>query len=190
MLDVRRHGPSILFLSIFLAFAYAGHAESANVKLGVVDVERVLRVSKVGRAESSSVEREKKRLQSAIRKKEDELRILANKVRDLQVEIEQKSAIWRQEEKERKAFDLRSQRRELVREQDNFRRLVRESERDLRERGRIARNKLLKEVRVIIEEIAKNEKFDIVLNFGFVLFVNPRVDLTERVIKLYDQKKK
>lgn len=189
---MRRHGPSVLILSMLLAFTYAGHAESASVKYGVVNIQRVLRVSKGGRAASSSLERERNRLQSAIRKRRDELSILANKVRDLQVEIEQKSGVWRQEEKERKAFDLRSQRRDLAREQDNLRRLVRESERDLQDRRRIATEKVLKEVRVIVEDIGKNEGYDVVVDnaSGGVLFVNPKVDLTERVIKLYDQKKK
>lgn len=192
MFDVRRHGPSILLLSVFFTFAYAGHVESASVKYGVVNIQRVLQTSRGGRAASSSLERERNRLQSAIRKRRDELSILANKARDLQVEIEQKSGVWRQEEKERKSFDLRSQRRELAREQDNLRRLVRESERDLQDRRRIATEKVLKEVRSIVEEIGKKEDLDVIVDnaSGGVLFVSPRVDLTERVIKLYDQKKK
>ena len=108
------------------------------------------------------------------------------------MEIEQKSAIWRQEEKERKAFELRSQRREFARENDNLRRLVRESERDLQDRGRVATEKVLKEIRVIVEEIGKQEGLDVIVDSasGGVLFRNPKVDLTERVIKQYDQKKK
>ncbi len=189
---MRRHGPSILLLSVFFTFAHVGHVESASVKYGVVNIQRVLQTSRGGRAASSSLERERNRLQSAIRKRRDELSILANKARDLQVEIEQKSGVWRQEEKERKSFDLRSQRRELAREQDNLRRLVRESERDLQDRRRIATEKVLKEVRSIVEEIGKKEDLDVIVDnaSGGVLFVNPRVDLTERVIKLYDQKKK
>ena len=189
---MRRHGLYFLIFLMLLAFAFAGHAESASMKYGVVNIQLVMRDSKGGRAASSTLERERKRLQSAIRKRRDELSILANKIRDLQVEIEQKSAIWRQEEKERKAFDLRSQKRELAREQDNLRRLVRESERDLQDRRRIATGKILKEVREIVEEIGKNEELDIIVDNvnGGVLFVNPRLDLTERVIKLYDQKKK
>ena len=182
----------ILILSIFFTFAYAGHVESASVKYGVVNIQRVLRISKGGRTASSTLSREKKRLEAAIRKRRDELTVLASKVRDLQLEIEQKSGVWRQEEKERKAFELRSQRRELAREQDNLRRLVRESERDLQDRRRRATEKVLKEVRGIVEEIGKQEGFDVIVDeaSGGVLFFNPQVDFTERVIKLYDQKKK
>ena len=117
---------------------------------------------------------------------------IANKVRDLQLEIDQKSAVWRQEEKERKAFELRSLRRELAREQDNLRRLVRESQRDLEERQRVAIAKVLKEVRGIVEEIGKKEELDVIVDSasGGVLFANPRVDMTDKVIKLFDQKKK
>ena len=138
------------------------------------------------------MEREKKRLQVTIQKRREGLKKIADKVRELQLEIEQKSAIWRQEEKERKAFELRSQRREFARENDNLRRLVRESERDLQDRGRVATEKVLKEIRVIVEEIGKQEGLDVIVDSasGGVLFRNPKVDLTERVIKQYDQKKK
>ncbi len=189
---MRRYGPSVLVFSMLLAFGCVEHAESASERYGVVNIQRVLRISKGGRTASAALEREKNRLQSAIRKRRDELSVLANKVRDLQLEIEQKSGVWREEEKERKTFDLRSQRRDLAREQDNLRRLVRESERDLQERRRIATEKVLKEVRVIVEDIGKNEGYDVIIDnaSGGVLFVNPKVNLTEKVIKLYDQKKK
>ncbi|MCY4382425.1 MAG: OmpH family outer membrane protein [Nitrospinae bacterium] len=192
MFEVRRHGLCILIFPVLLAFAYAGHAESANAKYGVVNIQRVLQTSKGGRTARSLLEREKKRLQTTIQKRREDLAAIAKKVRELQLEIEQKSAIWRQEEKERKAFDLRSQKREFAREQDNLRRLVRESERDLQDRGRTATNTVLKEVRVIVEELGKQEGLDVIVDeaSGGVLFFNPGVDLTERVIKLYDQKKK
>ena len=52
--------------------------------------------------------------------------------------------------------------------------------------------KVLKEVRVIVSEIGKQDGLDVIVDSasGGVLFTNPKVDLTERVIKLYDQKKK
>lgn len=189
---MKRFGLSVLLLSMCFVFAYAGGAESASAKYGVVDIQRVLRISKGGRVASSSLDREKKRLEATIKKRRDDLTKIANIVRDLQLEIDQKSAIWRQEEKERKAFELRSQRRDLAREQDNLRRLVRESQRDLQERQRIAVAKVLKEVRGIVHEIGKNGDLDVIVDSatGGVLFASPKVDLTERVIKLYDQKKK
>ncbi|MDE0331273.1 MAG: OmpH family outer membrane protein [Nitrospinae bacterium] len=162
------------------------------MKYGVVNIQRVLRVSKGGRTASSTLNREKKRLEATIRKRRGDLEKIANKVRDLQLEIDQKGAIWRQEEKERKAFELRSLRRELAREQDSLRRLLRESQRDLEDRQRIAVANVLKEVRGIVEEIGKQDELDVIVDSasGGVLFASPSVDLTERVIKLYDQKKK
>ncbi len=192
MFGVRRFWLLVLLPSIFFVFAHASDVESAGAKYGVVNIQRVLQASKGGRTAKSFLEREKKRLQTTIQKRRADLTKIANKVRELQLEIDQKSAIWRQEEKERKAFELRSQRREFARENDNLRRLVRESERDLQDRGRVATENVLKEVRVIVEEIGKQEGLDVIVDSasGGVLFRNPKVDLTERVIKLYDQKKK
>ena len=192
-LGVRRLGLRLSLPSMFfLVFACAGDAASANGKYGVVNIQHVLRVSKAGRAASSALDAEKKRLESSIRKRRDDLTKMADKIRDLQSEIEQKSAIWREEERERKTFELRSQRRDFAREQDDLKRLVRESQRDLQKRQRVAVSKVLKEVRGIVHEIGKKEGLDVIVDSGSggVLFASPRVDMTERVIKLYDQKKK
>ena len=192
MFGVRYFGLLVLFPSIFFMFAHASDVESAGTKYAVVNIQRVLQTSKGGRTARSFLEREKKRLQNVFQKRNENLAKISKKVRDLQLEIEQKSAIWRPEERERKAFELRSQRREFARENDNLRRLVRESERDLQDRGRIATEKVLKEIRVIVEDIGKQDGFDVIVDSasGGVLFRSPKVDLTERVIKLYDQKKK
>ena len=75
-----------------------------------------MRDSKGGRAASSSLNREKKRLETTIRKRRAELDVIANKY-GFAIGDRSEGAVWRQEEKERKAFELRSQRRELAREQ-------------------------------------------------------------------------
>lgn len=189
---MRRPGFLILLPAAAFALACAGEAEAADAKYGVVNVQRVLRTSKGGREASASLDAEKKKLESVIRKRRDDLTRLADKIRDLQSEIEQKGAIWREEERERKAFELRSEKRDFAREQDDLKRLVRESQRDLQKRQRAALTKALKEVRGVVHEIGKKEGLDVIVDSGSggVLFASPSVDLTEKVIRLYDRKKK
>ncbi len=189
---MRGFGLWVLILSIFFAFACAGDAESADAKYGVVNVQRVLQASKAGRDARASLDREKKRLGDTLKKGREDLANSANKVRDLQLEIDRKNGVWRQEERERKTFELRSQKRLFARKQDNLKRLLRESERDLQDRQKAALARIFKEVRGIVHEIGKKEGFDVVVDSasGGVLFANPKVDLTDRVIKRYDQKKK
>lgn len=179
--------PAALFL-----LGGPGEAESARAKYGVVDIQRVLRASKGGRSVRAFLTREKKKLESNLRKKRDALEKMAREARGLKLAIDQKSAVWRPEEKERKTFELRSQNRRIAREKDNLERLLRESQRDLEERRRIGITKVLKEVRGVVQEIGKKEGWDAIVDStsGGVLFVSPKVDLTEKVIKRYDQKKK
>ena len=119
----------------------------------------------------------------------------------LKLRIKCETCSWRSTRKARfggrkkksaRRFELRSQRREIAREQDNLRRLLRESQRDLEERRRIAVTKVLKEIKDIVHAIGKQDGLDVIVDTtsGGVLFHNPGVDLTEKVIKLYDQKKK
>ncbi len=189
---MRRLGLWIAMPAAFFLLDGPVDVESADTKYGVVNIQRVLRASKGGRRVRAFLAREKKKLESDIRKKRDALTKMAREAQGLQLAIDQKSAVWRPEEKERKTFELRSQRRRLAREQDNLKRLLRESQRDLQERQRIGVTKVLKEVRSVVQEIGKEGDWDAIVDStsGGVLFVSPRVDLTEKVIQRYDQKKK
>ncbi|MBI2178212.1 MAG: OmpH family outer membrane protein, partial [Candidatus Tectomicrobia bacterium] len=111
---------------------------------------------------------------------------------DLQIEIEQKGAIWREEERARKTADLRRRQRDIIREQDEMKRLLEDSQRDLTERQRRAITQIIKELRDIVHQIGRDDKLDLILDstMSGVLFATPASDITDKVIRVYDSKKK
>lgn len=165
---------------------------SAAVRIAVVNVQRVLAQSNAGKAARADLEKEKARLEGSIKSKRANLEKLVREARDLQVEIEQKSAIWRDEERDRKTFELRNRRRTITRERDNLKRLVQESQRDLGDRQRSMVAHLIREIRDIVHAIGKEEKFEIIVDnaAGGVLYAASGVDITEKVIQRYNKQKK
>ena len=113
-------------------------------------------------------------------------------IRDLQLEIQQKGPIWRPEERDRKNKDLRNKRRIFARNEDELKRLVQESRRELSIRQRKLMSDLIKQTREVVQEISRKGKFDIVIDrtAGGVMFAKKSVDITDQVIELYDIKKK
>jgi Skp family chaperone for outer membrane proteins len=161
-------------------------------KIGVVNLRLAWAESKAGRDARGIIEKEKVRLQGNISKKRVGLNEFAKKSQDLQLEINQKSAIWREEERERKLADLRRFRREGARMNDDLNRIIKESNNDLRERRQKMFDRFLKEIREVAIDIGTEMKFDLIMDraAGGVLFSEKSLDITKLVIKRYDQKKR
>lgn len=166
--------------------------DAAAARIGVVNVQRVLSQSIAGKEATEGLEKEKARLQGGLRGKKAELDKLAKDAQNLQIEIEQKGAIWREEERNRKTADLRRRQRDLAREQDELKRLLEDSQRDLAERQRQAITRIIKELRDIVHQIGRDDKFDLILDStsSGVLFATPASNITDKVIQVYNGKKK
>ncbi len=181
---------AVIGAAIFLFGVVA--ASAAEFRFAVVDVQRAVAQSKAGKSARSMLEREKKRLENNLIEKRTKLENKVKEIRDLQLEIQQKGAIWRSEERERKDAELRDRRRDFSRSEDELKRMVQESRRDLQGRQRKIMSDLLKQMRDVVRVIAKEGKYSLIVDktIGGVIYVSKSVDITEQVIKLYDKKKK
>lgn len=72
--------------------------------------------------------------------------------------------------------DIRNQARELKRTSDEFRE-------DFNLRRNEELGKFQKQVLEVINNVAKEEGFDLVVNDGAALYASPQVDVTEKVLK-------
>ncbi len=177
----------VFFLTFGISPAY-----SAEFRVGVVDVQKAVAESKAGRKARATLQREKKRLEEKLIEKRKNLETLVKQIRDLQLEIQQKGPIWRPEERDRKNKDLRNRKRVFARNEDELKRLVQDSRRELSNRQRKLMNDLIKQTREVVQEISKKGNYDIVIDktVGGVMFAKKSVDITDQVIELYNKKKK
>lgn len=191
-MGVRRYvkGFAVLVFATFL-LGVASMA-SAALRIAVVDVRRAVSESSAGKSARNVLQREAKGLQSRFDSKKGDLEKEVETIRNLQREIEQKGAIWRPEERDKKELELRDRRRNFSRQEDDLKRFAQESRRDMELRKQRVMGNILKEMRDVVQAVAREGKYDLVVDktVGGVLFVKKEVDITDQVIKLYNQKKK
>lgn len=181
----------IFFVASLALFSGGMSQAEAETKIGTVKVRQVWVRSKAGKAARAEINKEKGRMEKDIEEKRKSLNAEIQKMREMQLEIQQKSAIWREAEKDRKSAELRNMQRGIRRDQDEMKRLVQESRRDLRDRQRKMFARIVRDVRDVVHEIGKEKKYDLIVDsqLGGVLYSSKVIDLTDLVIDRYDRKK-
>ena len=171
---------------------WGGTAFSEGSRLAVVDIQKAVGNSRAGIKAREILGREKKRLETKLVKKRTAIELLVKQIRELQLEIQQKGPILRPEQREKKNATLTGQKRIFTRQQDELKRMVQESRRDLSVRGNRMMGKILVQIREVVNEIGKEGKYDLIIERARsgVMYMKKAVDITGQVIELYNKKKK
>ena len=164
----------VLWLAVAL-FSIAG-AHGAEVKVGFVDVPKILDTAPQADRARRPIEREFAPRDRKLLQEQKELRQLEDQlIRDRD--------IMSGAERSRLEREIRTMKRELRRGQEEFRD-------DLNLRRNQELGKLQRKVITAIRALAKAEKYDLVISDG-VLFAGSKVDITDKVLaKLKQEAKK
>jgi outer membrane protein len=144
----------------------------AEGKIGFVNTERIMR-------ESSPAQRAQKKIEAEFMKRDQELTRLAEQIKKMQEDVEKNSVTMSEAQR-------RVKERELGDADRDFQRKRREFQEDLNQRRNEELAQVLEQANRAIRAIAEQEKFDII--FQDAVYANPRIDLTERVIKVLEGK--
>lgn len=157
--------------SLLLAAALAlplSVAQAADVKIGFVSIGKIL--SSAPQAEAAS-----KRLEKEFAPRQKALVEAQKSLRKLEEKLNKDGAAMSESQRRNLEGDIRNQMRELNRTNG-----------ELREDFNMRRNeelgKFQKQVLEIINSVAKEEGFDLVVNDGATLYVSPQVDVTDKVL--------
>lgn len=162
-----------MFLKLFaaLTFLLAATQSVADSKVGYVNLERVF-------AEASPALKATKKLEKEFAPREDELKKQASAVRTLQSQLDKSGLTMAETERKNKE-------RDLARLGQDLQRLQREFREDLNARRNEELASLQDKVKTIIQQIAAQDKFDLVVQDA--VYFNPRADITDRVIKALEK---
>ncbi|MDH3530341.1 MAG: OmpH family outer membrane protein [Acidobacteriota bacterium] len=163
---------SAIFVGATLTFLVSGAAH-AELKIGYVDVVKVIEQAPQG---DSAL----KKLESEFGPRDRELRDARDKLKDLEEDLERNALVWKESERGEKERDVRDLRRELKRKTQEFR-----EDYNLRRNEELG--SLQKIVYKAIVDIAKRENFDLVLHQGAV-FASDRIDITQEVLGQLENK--
>jgi outer membrane protein len=142
-------------------------ADTAATKFGFVNSDRIMR-------ESAPAVRALKRIENDFAKRDQELQRLAKDLDVLQKELENENSKMSDSERQRKERSFSELNRDFQRKQREFRE-------DLNQRRNEDMASIIEKTNQVIKQIAESEKYDVILQD--VVYVNPRVDITDKVIK-------
>lgn len=157
---------SWLLTSLFLALPAL-----ADSKVGYVNLEKVF-------AEAAPALKATKKLEKEFAPREEELKKQATAVRTLQSQLDKSGLTMAETERKNKE-------RDLARASQDMQRLQREFREDLNARRNEELASLQDKVKAIIQQIASQDKFDLVVQDA--VYFNPRADITDRVIKALEK---
>ena len=155
-------------IAVIIMLAAAGAVYGADYKIGFVNTERLFR-------EAAPAKRAQQKLEKEFAARDADLQKLSKQVRDLQALLDKDGTTMGEAERRNKERDLANQSRDLQRMQ-----------REIREDVNLRRNEeltgLQERANKVIQQIANDEKFDLILQDP-VVFASQRIDITEKVIK-------
>lgn len=152
------------FMSILLTLHIA-HA--ADLRIGVVDTERILR-------ESALALKAEKKIEKEFAARDQEIKKVSQQIKDIHTSLDKEGMTLPDAER-------RNKERELDNLNVNLQRMQREFREDLNLRKNEELVVVLGQANKAIQQIAESEKYDLVLQEA--VYRNPKIDITEKVLK-------
>ncbi len=159
-----------------LIFAASQVAAAGTVgKIGIVDLSRAVNESEQGKKAKSELE-------AVVKAKQEALDEKGKTLEKLKSEIEKQGAVMSASARKSKEDDLER----LTRE---YQRALADSQTEVRKKEKELTGNIVKELSKIINDVANEEKYDLVLdnNPSLVAYVNKGIDITDEVIKKFDE---
>lgn len=150
------------------AVGAASAQDNTSSRLGYVSLERILRDSAPAKAAQSKLDAE-------FSSRQKELTDTAARLKPLYDYLEKNSAVISDAERARRQKELSDQ-------EKDFQRRQREFNEDLNQRKNEELAAVVDKANRVIKEIAQSGKYDMI--FQEAVYINPRVDLTDQVIKI------
>jgi outer membrane protein len=165
---------SAIFLSVFLLLPMSASAEMEIFKIGYVVVEKILKEAPQTAASNKKLEKEFKSRTDGLQKK---VKALQKQEKDFNKNNVTMSAAERQKSQKK-----------IKNSKIEIQRIERELREDIDIRRREEIGKLQKKINEAIEEMAKNDKYDLILYQG-VAYASKEIDITDKLIKVLGKAK-
>jgi outer membrane protein len=152
-------------------------AAEASLKIGLVDLFRAVNESDQGK-------KAKAELESIIKSKQEALEEKGKAIEKLKGELDKQAGVLSAEAKKNKEDEMER----LTRE---YQRTVADSQSEVRKKEGELTGRIVKDLREIVAAIAQEDKYTIIMENaeGLILFADKGLDLTDKVIKKFDESK-
>jgi len=142
-------------------------ADTTAAKFGFVNTERLMR-------EATPAVRAQQRIEKEFSKRDQELQRMAKDLEALQRDLENENSKMSASERQTKERSFNDINRDFQRKQREFRE-------DLNQRRNEELASVIEKTNQVIKQIAEGDKYDVILQD--VVYANPRIDITDKVLK-------
>ena len=161
----------LVALAALLPVSYASAAD--GLKVGYVNTQRIFR-------DAPTAVKAAKKIELEFSKRDQDLQQLAKQVQAAQETLEKNAVTMPDSERRAKEKDLNELSREFQRRQREFRE-------DLNLRQNEENAAIIEKANKAIKQLAESEKYDLILQD--VVWVSPKLDVTEKIIKALSEGK-
>lgn len=173
---MRKALPWIVAAMAMMVVWVPGHARAEGIKVAVIDVNKILNESDIGKAAKKKMEDRYAELKKGIDKKSDE-------ARKMKEDIEKQKILLGKEKLKEKEDALNARVAEL-------RQLTQDAEKEMQSRQQELTRDILKVIEGKVEKVVKDEKLDLVLErTSGVIHFDPSLDITDKVLALVNKEK-
>jgi len=172
-----RKGVLVAALSAFVLILSTTPA-MAEMKIAIVDFQKALEMSGEGKKAKAVFSKKVETVQGELKGKQEELDRLKG-------ELERQGGVLSDEARTEKEKSYQYKLRD-------FQRLYKDAQEELQREDAELSDKILKGLRAVVEKIGSQDGYELVLekSSGGVLFNSSSVDITDKVIKMYDETQK
>ena len=166
---------NVRILSVFVAvlLGVSAHSAVAETKIGFVNSDRLMR-------EAGPAVRAQQRLEKEFEKRDQEMQRISKDLQQMQEELEREGVALSDTDRRAKERAFNDLNRDFQRKQREFRE-------DLNQRRNEELASVLDRANRAVKQIAEAEKFDII--FQEAVYASPRIDITDKVIKVLSESK-
>lgn len=159
---------TVLTFVAVISMVVVSAPQAADYKIGFVEVARLLN-------QSPQVEAVRDKLKKEFSRRDQELLAQGKQIKTLAEQLKRDGAVMSEGEAQRLEKDIISRRRKLKNAQSAF-------QEDLSLRQNEELQKIRKQIAEVIQSIAKESKFDLVLESG-VVYASDRANITDRILE-------
>lgn len=150
-----------------LPLAAQAEAQAQEVRIGIVNTERILRDSAPAKAAELKLKQE-------FVKRDEELQKLAARLKETNDKLERDSAVLAETDRTKRQREAAELDRELQRRTREFRE-------DVNQRKNEELAQVVERSRKVIRQVAEQEKYDLVVEDA--IYFNARIDITDKVLR-------
>lgn len=161
---------------LLLGLSWAPGMAQDRMKIGFIDVRRVVTESAPGKRAGERLQAQLKKAEADTLKERQDLERLRN-------DLEKKGPLLKEEERRNLELDFQKRSVTLQRTMGDLQQEIQVKEREMMQ-------DILKDLEGIVSDIGKSDKFTLILYRSQILFGDQAIDLTNKVIETFNRAKK